>query len=131
MYVEHFLMSSILDAFMHRGSLNLKELFGILFNQKIPKYFLSNVPVNHFDLIIIKMIKLGYVEPYREEKTVVPIFQLTDLGITTLQQRTLENLALSSFYSYQSYKLDKRAIYLSLIATVISVIAVIISIILM
>ncbi len=130
MYVEHFLMSSILDAFIYQESLNLKELFEITFNQKIPKYFLWNVTVNHINLIIIKMIKLGYIEPYREEKTVIPIFQLTDLGITTLQQRTLENLALSSFYSYQSYKLDKRAINLSLIALVISIIAVIISIIL-
>jgi len=34
------------------------------------------------------MIKLGYIEPYRKEKTLIPIFQLTELGITTLQPRT-------------------------------------------
>lgn len=37
-YAEHFLMSSLLDAFMFRESLNLKELYQITLNDKIPEY---------------------------------------------------------------------------------------------
>lgn len=127
-YVKNFLMSSILDAFIFRNSLNLKELYNIVFSKKIPQDFIWNIPAKQVDLVIIEMIKLGYIEPYRKEKTIIPIFSLTELGITTLQQRTLENLALTSFYSYQSFKLDKRAINLSLIALVVSVISILISI---
>lgn len=128
-YVKNFLMASILDAFMFRESLNLKELYNIVMSYKIPQDFIWSLPAKELDLIIVEMIKLGYIEPYRKEKTLVPIFQLTELGITTLQERTLQNLALTSFYSYQSYELNKRAINLSLIALAVSIVAIIVSII--
>lgn len=88
-YVKNFLMASILDAFMFRESLNLKELYNIVMSYKIPQDFIWSLPAKELDLIIVEMIKLGYIEPYRKEKTLVPIFQLTELGITTLQERTL------------------------------------------
>lgn len=122
-------MSSILDAFMFRESLNLKELYNIVISYKIPQDFLHSIPAKQLDLIIIEMIKLGYIEPYRKEITLVPIFQLTELGIKILQERTLQNLALTSFYSYQSYKLNKRTINLSLMALVVSIVAIIVSVI--
>ncbi|RZK22813.1 MAG: hypothetical protein EOO43_09205 [Flavobacterium sp.] len=127
MYVDHFLMASILDAFMYREALNLQELLTIVINHQIPQFFVFDIPAKKIDLIIANMIKLGYLEVYRKEQTIVPILQLTELGITILQQRTLQNLALTSFYSYQSYKLDKRAINLSLLAILISIIAIILS----
>ena len=129
LYEENFLMSSILDAFTFRSSLNLKEILEIVLSEKVPNHFFNKVSVQKVYAIIAEMIKLGYIETYQEEKTVIPIFQLTNLGIKTLQERTLQNLALSSFYSYQSYNLNKKAINLSLIALVISVIAIIVSII--
>lgn len=73
-YVKNFLMSSILDAFMFRESLNLKELYNIVMSHKIPKYFIWSIPAKQFDLTIIEMIKLGYIEPYRKEKTIIPFF---------------------------------------------------------
>jgi hypothetical protein len=90
---------------------------------------LEYIPTRQLDLIIVEMIKLGYIELYRDEKTIVPIFHLTELGINTMQQRTLQNLALTSFYSFRSYKLDKRAITLSIIALVLSIVAIFVSII--
>lgn len=128
-YIENFLMSSILDSFLYRESLNLKEILDITFNQKVPKYFFEAITINKIYITIIEMIKLGYIELYQKEELPVPIFQLTDLGITTLQQRTLQNLALTSFYSYQSHKLNQKAITLSLIALFVSILAIIISVI--
>ncbi|QIH33881.1 hypothetical protein [Sphingobacterium sp. DR205] len=136
-YVEHFLMSSIMEAFMFRESLNLKELYKIVLSSKVPESFIWDIPIEKLNLTIIEMIKLGYMETYQKEKTIVPIFQITDLGFKVLQDRTLQNLALTSFYSYQSQKLNeraidlsKRAVNLSLVAIYISVLSVIVTIIL-
>ena len=128
-YIENFLMSSILDAFLHREFLNLKEILDITFNQKVPKYFFDTISTDKVYLLIIEMIKLEYIELNKKEELLVPIFHLTKIGRTTLQQRTLQNLALTSFYSYQSHKLNKNAITLSLIALFVSILAIIISVI--
>lgn len=90
-------MASILDAFILREFLNLKELLAIIINEKTPKYFLNSVSIDRIYLLIIEMIKLGYIEIYKGEETLIPIFQITELGVTTLQQRTLQNLALPVF----------------------------------
>lgn len=127
-YEESFLMPSILDTFTFRESLNLKEILEIVLSEKVPRYFFDKVSIQKIYAVIIEMIKLGYIEPYRKEETVVPIFQLTKLGVKILQERTLQNLALTGFYNYQSYNLNKKAINLSLIALAVSIIAVIITI---
>lgn len=127
LYVKNFLMASILDSFMYRSSLNLMELDNIVWNEKISKDFIHEIPAQRIYLIICEMIILGYINTYKEEKTIVPIFQLTDLGLKMLQERTLENLALTSFYSYQSYVLNKQTIILSLIALVVSIVAIILT----
>ncbi len=136
-YVDHFLMSSIMEAFMFRDSINLKELYEIVLSSKVPESFIWDIPIEKLNLTIIEMIKLSYIETYQKEKTFVPIFQITDLGIKILQDRTLQNLAITSFYSYQSQKLNERAIDLSkralnvsLVAIYISVLSVIVTIIL-
>lgn len=127
-YEENFLMSGILEAFIFRKSLNLKEILKIILSEKVPEYFFTNVSIHQVYAVIVQMIKLGYIEPYRKEETLVPIFQLTELGVKILRERTLQNLALTSFYSYQSYKLNKKTVILSIIALIVSVLAIIISI---
>jgi hypothetical protein len=39
-YEQNFLMSAILDSFIHNQSRNLKELLHMVLNEKIPLYFL-------------------------------------------------------------------------------------------
>lgn len=128
LYAKNFLMSTILDVFISYTVISVRELYSIILFDRIPKFFLEKIPFKYFHAVITEMIKLGYIECC-EEETDDPALQLTELGITMLQQRTLENLALTSFYSYQSYKLDKRTIALSLVALIVSIIAIVISII--
>lgn len=127
-YEQNFLMSAILDSFIHNQSRNLKELLHMVLNEKIPLYFFYNVSIQDIYRVIIEMIKLGYIELYRKEQTMVPIFQLTNLGVKMLQERTLQNVALSSFYNYQSYELNKKTVYLSFIAVFLAILAIIVSI---
>lgn len=127
-YEQNFLMSAILDSFIHYQSRNLKELLHMVLNEKVPLYFFYNVSIHDIYRVIIEMIKLGYIDLYRKEQTLVPIFQLTDLGVKMLQERTLQNVALASFYSYQSYELNKKTVYLSLVAVFLAILSIIISI---
>jgi hypothetical protein len=42
-YVKNFLMSSILEAFMFRESLNLREIYNIVISEKIPQDFIWSI----------------------------------------------------------------------------------------
>lgn len=128
LYAKNFLMSAILDIFMSHTIISTKDLYSIILIGRIPEFFLEKIPFKYFKEVITEMIKLGYIESC-EKETDEPALQLTELGIKVLQQRTLESLALTSFYSYQSYKLDKRTIALSVTALIVSIAAIVISLI--
>ena len=134
LYQEHFCIATILEAFIEKTELDFKTLNQYLFSV-VPSHFLD-MSVARFNLILTKMIRLGYLKNNIEGETIK--FEITDLGIDMWQQQTFQMLAASSFFSYQSqlqniesHKLNKTSVTLNksvLILTAFSLIVAIASI---
>ena len=135
LYQEHFCIATILEAFIEKTQLDFKTLNEYVFN-KVPSEFLD-MSVARFNLILAKMIRLGYLKDNIDPKNIK--FEITDLGIQMWQQQTFQSLAAASFFSYQSqllniesHNLNKTSVTLNksvLILTAFSLIVAIASII--
>lgn len=112
-YIEYFIMSAILEAFFLKDELTFKELNQSI-NNYVPKDFLWNVPVAYQNLIIKKMIRLGFIDVVDIGDKYNPHFKITIEGIKVYQEQIFQNLASSAFFSYQTLLLNKRTIKLNL-----------------
>lgn len=125
LYVEHFLMAAILEAFVWSEEQDFKALNQTVYNF-IPEHFLWEVTADKINLVIMKMIRLGYIENIKNEG--LPNFGITTLGVEMLQQQTLQSLSATSFFSYQTHKLNKLSTKMNMITIGVAVLSVIIAI---
>lgn len=126
LYYENFLITVILEAFLEKEDLSLKRLYEIIYS-KMPKNFLWDVTVHQKQEAIIKMIRIGYINTIKKEDQQWPSFRITELGIKALQDQTFQTLVVSSFFNYQSYKLNKMVLLISSSAFVVAVISLIVA----
>lgn len=106
-YKEFFIMAAILEAFFSKDEISFKELNQSIYNY-VPKEFLWDITVNYQNLIISKMIRLGFLEVIKTEDKYLPTFKITSEGIKIYQAQQLQNLAASSFFSFQTLSLSKK-----------------------
>jgi hypothetical protein len=98
LYQEHFCIATILEAFIASEELEFKVLNEYVFTV-VPAHFLD-MSVNRFNFVLSKMIILGYLISDEQK------FAITKLGVEMWQQQTFQLLAASSFFSYQTQKLN-------------------------
>lgn len=137
-YQEHFIMSAVLEAFFLKDEISFADLNKTITNY-VPKEFLWDISVPKINLIISKMIRLGFVESLETDNKYAPNFRITTDGVKAYQEYTFQTLATSSFFSYQTYLLNKKAdkmsrkmlcvTRVSVIATIASVVVAILSVI--
>lgn len=137
-YQEHFIMSAVLEAFFLNDEISFADLNKTITNY-VPKEFIWDISVPKINLIISKMIRLGFVEPLETDNKYAPNFRITPDGVKAYQEHTFQALATSSFFSYQTYLLNKKAdkmshkmlcvTRVSVIATITSVVVAILSVI--
>lgn len=137
-YKEFFIMAAILEAFFTKDEISFKELNQSIYNY-VPKEFLWEITVNYQNLIISKMIRLGFIEVIKTEDKYMPNFKITSEGVKIYKEQQLQNLAASSFFSYQALSLSKKTkklnvkmlwlTILMLIVTICSVIVTVLSLI--
>lgn len=128
-YQEHFIMAMILEVFIQREELSFKKMNEHLWN-RVPKEFHWNVTVNFYQEIISKMVRIGYLKERldSDEKDSL-YFMITELGIRMLQEQVFQNLASASFFSYQSYGINKNVLHLTYVSLVIAVVSLIVAVI--
>ena len=127
-YEEHVIMASVLDSFNSKNEINFKELNEHIFNY-IPKTFLHDIPVKSIQNIILKMIRFGFIIPKKTENIDLPLFEITEIGISALQQQTFQSLAASSFYNYHTHLLNKRSLWMNLLMLIVTIASVVVTII--
>ena len=122
-------MYAILETFLFKDKVSFGDI-----NQSIvlyaPKDFAWDISIARINMIIAKMIRLGFIERIESENEYNPNFIITEEGIKIHQNQTLQTLASSAFYSYHTYELNKKANRLSktmLVVTIISIIVAILS----
>ena len=134
-YQEHLIMAAILEAFFNSNIISYKELNQAMLNY-VPK---DDIPYFVFTNTIKKMIQLGMIKPIETDNKHMPKFEITQDGILAMQQQTFQTLASSTFYNFQTQKLNEQSMQLNersirmnhrmLTITIMSVIATIISVI--
>jgi hypothetical protein len=106
LYAEHFHMLVILEAFLKHDKVNWKTLNEAVGNN-IPKHLLYEIPAVTSQVVITKMVKLGYIEA-KEVIGGLPEFILTKVGLDALQKQTFQTLSATSFFNYQTHLLNKE-----------------------
>lgn len=106
LYQEHFCIATILEAFIASEKLEFKYLNQYVFSL-VPSHFLWEMSVARFNLILSKMIRLGYlIADFDDENQ---HFCITELGVKVWQEQTFQSLASASLFNYQSQLLTKEA----------------------
>lgn len=129
-YQEHFIMAGVLEAFFFKNEISFNELNKTLVDY-VPKEFVWDLSVARIELVILKMVRLGLVEAIETANKYAPDFKITEDGIKACQAHTFQTLATSSFFSYQTYRLNKKANRMSglmLVATIVSVMVAMLSV---
>lgn len=105
-------MAAILEAFLIDEKLDFKDLNKAVYSY-VPKDFIWDIPANTSQVVIVKMIRLGYIEAMQSENEVLPKFSITKLCVEILQQQTFQNLSATSFFNYQTHLLNQQSQLLS------------------
>lgn len=133
LYVEHYYMKVILEAFLYHDRVNLKSLFNDMANN-VPKHLLNEIPAITSQTVITKMVRLGYIKA-TEVPDDLPAFHLTEVGLSLLQNQVFTDLASTSFFSYQTHLLNKemhllgkRSLRINIVVGIIAVLSFVVSI---
>lgn len=113
-YKEFFIMSAILEAFYVKDKISFVELNQNIYNH-VPKEFLYEMSVSYQNLIISKMIRLGFIEVLETGDKYMPDFKITPEGVKIYQEQQLQSIAASSFFSHQALSLNKKTEKLNII----------------
>jgi hypothetical protein len=127
LYQDHFIISTILDGFMSRNEITLNELYEHVVTY-IPKDFIYNMPFIFIHHVIIKMCRLGLIEPVETEDKNNPKFKITPDGLSAYKQYTFQSLASSSFFNYQTHKVTRRMFVVTIMSVIVAVASVIVTI---
>lgn len=123
LYIDYFLMSAALDAFYNHNVLEFKEINEVIYNRIPKKDYLFKLKVVDNLIAVGKLSRLGLLEKIKTIDKDNPKFKITEAGVKAMQQQTFQTLAASSFYNYQTYKLNKRTLWMSLCMLIVALLS--------
>ena len=101
----------------------------MIYNRIPKKDYLFKLRVVDNPIAVGKLVRLGLLEKNITENEYNPKFKITEAGIKAMQQQTFQTLAASSFYNYQTYKLNKRMLWMSLCMLLTAIVSIVVSVI--
>lgn len=120
-FVRYQYMAIILDALASQKSLSWKELNQII-HHNLPKRIVEKVPFAMGMVILKKMFALDYINIKETEKNYFEC-SITSLGLQVVQNLSIHNMAATTFFSYQTQRLNKIVVAISITATIVAVIS--------
>jgi len=129
LYMDYFLMATALDAFYNGDELEYKKINKVIYNRIPKKDYLFKLRVVDNPIAVGKLVRLGLLEKIVTENEYNPKFKITEAGVKAMQQQTFQTLAASSFYNYQTYKLNKRTLWMSLCMLITAIVSIVVSVI--
>lgn len=128
-YIDNLIMSAVMEAFYDGNEINFKDLNNAIYH-RIPKWvWLFKITVLDNQMAVIKLVRLGFIKSIDSENKHNVTFQITDDGIKALQEQTFQNLAASSFFSYQTYIMNIRSFWMTILMLIVTIMSVVITII--
>jgi hypothetical protein len=127
-YINNLIMSAIMDAFYSQNEIDYKDINNIIYH-RIPKW-IWRLKITNYDnqKAISILVRLGFLIPIESVKKHNLIFKITDNGIKALQEQTFQNLAVSSFFSYQTYIMNRRSFWMTILMLIVTIMSVIVTI---
>lgn len=125
-YKEYTIISAIFETFIENDSIYFKDLIQSIHNNATNSLFyeLTNSDIRK---ALKKMIRLGYITTISAENKYNPIFGITDLGIESNRQQTIQNIAVTSFTNYQTFKLSQRAEKMNVVMLIVTIISLVVA----
>lgn len=127
-YIDNLIMSAVMEAFYSGNNIDFNYIINAIY-PRIPKWIWRlKITVNDCQMAISKLVRLGLLEPIESENNHNPIFKITDDGIKALQEQTFQNLAVSSFFSYQTYIMNRRSFWMTILMLIVAIMSVFVTI---
>lgn len=127
-YIDNLIMSAIMESFYNGNECSYKDFINCI-HERFPKWTwrlkLSTIDDKN---AVSKLIRLGFIEYVESEDKYNPKFKITDNGIKALQEQTFQILAASSFFSHQTYLINKRSFWLTIIMLIVTILSVVVTI---
>ena len=127
-YIDNLILSTIMESFYNGNECSYKDFNNCIY-ERFPKWTwrlkLSTIDNKN---AVSKLIRLGFIEYVGLEGKYNPKFKITDNGIKALREQTFQILAASSFFSHQTYLINKRSFWLTIIMLIVTILSVIVTI---
>tara|TARA_R110002124_G_scaffold266548_1_gene433478 strand:+ start:448 stop:1095 length:648 start_codon:yes stop_codon:yes gene_type:complete len=120
-FVRYQYMAVILNALAYQRPLSWKELNQIIYSN-LPKRIVKQVPPSMGMAIIQKMLLLDYINIKEIEKNYFE-YSITSLGLQVVKDVSIHNIAATTFFSYQTQRLNKLVVTISVVATIVYVLS--------
>jgi hypothetical protein len=129
LYIDYFLMSAALDAFYIRNRLEFKKINEVIYNRIPRKDYLFKLKIVDNQKAVNKLSRLGLLERIETVDKNNLKYKITEAGVKAMQQQTFQTLAASAFYNYQTYKLNRKMLWMSLCMLLTAIVSIVVSVI--
>ena len=125
LYARNFYNLLILDELIDGEYCDINFLRNKL-SHKLPKQF-DNRYSHEVVIHAIELCRRHLVEYKNEENSTHVLLKITQKGIDAYNNNTFHDLASTSFYGYQSFKLSRNSLIFAIVAIVFSIITIVMS----
>jgi len=128
-YVDNLIMAAVMESFYSGNERSFKDI-NMSIRQKIPKW-IWRLKLSLLDIhkSIYKLSRLGFIQLINVEDKYNPKYKMTVDGVKALQNQTFQNLAATSFFSYQTYIMNRKSFWLTIFMLIVTIMSVIVTII--
>ena len=126
-FIDNLIMSAVMEAFYSGNEIYLKDINNLI-HDRIPQYtWLFKMTRLDNQRAVYKLVRLGFLQQVETKDKLNLKFEITNDGIKALQDQTFQNLAASSFFSYQTYKMNIRSFWMTILMLIVTIMSVIVT----
>lgn len=115
--ISYLLLEELFDGRYHVYDEVEKSIFRL-----IPQYFYFNATAWDFGQLYLFLYKMNFIEIKNDKEKNNLLMRLTEDGKIALKTQIFENMASSCFFNYNTVKISRNSLYISLIAILLTLI---------
>jgi hypothetical protein len=128
-YIDNLIMSTVMESFYSGDEINYKEIDNRI-HHKAPKWiWFLQMSKSDINRAVFKLIWLGFIQSIKSKDENNQKFRITDDGIKALKEQIFQNLEASSFFSYQTYIMNRRSFFMTILMLLVTIASVVVTII--
>lgn len=120
--ISYLLLEELFDGEYHVYNEVERTIFRL-----IPKYFYFNATAWDFGQVYLFLHKMNFIEIKDDKKRNCVLIRLTEDGKTALKTQIFENMASSCFFNYNTVKISRNSLYISLVAILLALLTTVVT----